>query len=259
MQNTLNFSDLLRLIDERSTAFRAAVAAAPSLDIPVPTCPEWTLLDLVQHIGEGRRAWAATVAAGPDATAKAEPLGVAVAPQEREALQAWLADSFELLLDALREAGPDRGCWGWWGKSQTPLTVAGVARRQLHEITVHTYDAQLTVGDVQPVPTELAIDGVEEFLSTVCTTTEAWPHEPGAVDYHVTEGHSWRNSFSAAGAGFERLPEGDTAADSEVTATARGTASDMVLGFYGRLPLDTLKLGGDTNVFDQLVEWDPER
>lgn len=52
---TLEFPDLLRLIDERSTAFRTAVASAPSLDVQVPTCPEWTLFDLVQHLGVGRR------------------------------------------------------------------------------------------------------------------------------------------------------------------------------------------------------------
>lgn len=56
MEKTLEFPDLLRLIDERSTAFHAAVASAPSLDVQVPTCPEWTLFDLAQHIGEGRRA-----------------------------------------------------------------------------------------------------------------------------------------------------------------------------------------------------------
>ncbi len=64
MTTTLTFPVLLQLLDERSSAFRAAVASAPSLDVQVPTCPEWTLFDLAQHIGEGRRAWAATVAAG---------------------------------------------------------------------------------------------------------------------------------------------------------------------------------------------------
>src|SRR5690242_6360235 len=103
MQQTLEFSDLLRLIDERSTAFRAVVASAPSLDVPVPTCPEWTFWDLVQHLGVGRRSWALTVAAGPDATAKV--LAEGVAPREREALVAWLAESTQELLDALREAG----------------------------------------------------------------------------------------------------------------------------------------------------------
>ncbi|RKT08659.1 mycothiol maleylpyruvate isomerase-like protein, partial [Streptomyces sp. 3211.6] len=65
MEKNLEFPDLLRLIDERSTAFRAAVAAAPSLDAPVPTCPEWTLFDLVKHLGGGDRFWAAIVGAGP--------------------------------------------------------------------------------------------------------------------------------------------------------------------------------------------------
>jgi uncharacterized protein (TIGR03083 family) len=109
VEKTLEFPDLLRLIDERSTAFRAAVASAPSLDVQVPTCPEWTLFDLVQHLGEGRRSWAATVAAGPAAAAKSASEGPA-APPEREALLAWSAESTEQLLSALREAGPDRGC-----------------------------------------------------------------------------------------------------------------------------------------------------
>lgn len=254
MHNTLDFSDLLRLIDERSTAFRAAVAAAPSLDVQVPTCPEWTLLDLVRHLGEGRRAWAATIAAGPDATAKSAPGGPA-APQEREALLAWSAASTRELLDALREAGPDRGCWAWWGKTQSALTCAAVARRQLHEIAVHTYDAQVTSGAPQPLPDEVALDGVEEFLSTFCTTTVAWPHEPAVVDYHATEGRSWRHRLSADGAQADGLP----AADGDPDASARGTAGELVLAFYGRLPLDSLELDGNRRLFDQLVEWDPER
>ncbi|MEE3922372.1 maleylpyruvate isomerase N-terminal domain-containing protein [Micromonospora sp. BRA006-A] len=67
MTEPLTFPDRLRLIDDRSAAFRDAVAAAPDLDAPVPTCPGWTLFDLARHIGQGRRSWAATVAAGPEA------------------------------------------------------------------------------------------------------------------------------------------------------------------------------------------------
>jgi uncharacterized protein (TIGR03083 family) len=65
VEKNLEFPDLLRLIDERSTAFRAAVAATPSLDTQVPTCPGWTLFDLVKHLGGGDRFWAAIVSAGP--------------------------------------------------------------------------------------------------------------------------------------------------------------------------------------------------
>ncbi|MFC7484947.1 maleylpyruvate isomerase family mycothiol-dependent enzyme [Luedemannella flava] len=232
MHENLQFTDLLRLIDERSTAFRAAVAAAPRLDVQVPTCPDWTLLDLVQHLGEGRRVWAATIAAGADAAEKAEPQGDPAAPEEREALLAWLAASTRQLLDALREAGPDRGCWTWWGRSQSPRTCAAVARRQLHEIAVHTYDAQLTVGAPQPMPDEVAVDGVEEFLSTFCTTTVAWPHEPAVVHYAVTEGRAWRNTLSDDGARLARLATPGTGSD----ASAYGTANELVLAFYGRIP-----------------------
>ncbi len=48
MRETLEFPVLLRLIEDRSAAFRAAIASAPSLDAPVPTCPEWTLIDLLR-------------------------------------------------------------------------------------------------------------------------------------------------------------------------------------------------------------------
>src|SRR3954449_6448912 len=252
---TLEFADRLRLMDERSTAFQGAVAAASRLDVQVPTCPEWTLFDLVQHLGVGRRAWAATVSAGPDASAKSAPQGDVDAPPEREALLAWLAESTQQLLDALREAGPDRGCWTWWGKSQSPQTSGAAARRQLHEIAVHTYDAQLTLGAPQPLPDEVAIDGVEEFLFTVGTTTVAWPHEPAIVDYHAAEGRSWRTWLSDDGVRAARLPTPSTAAD----ASARGTANELVLALYGRVPMDTPELDGNRKLFDQLMDWDPER
>ncbi|MEE3922373.1 hypothetical protein V2I01_41020 [Micromonospora sp. BRA006-A] len=61
-------------------------------------------------------------------------------------------------------------------------------RHQLQEITVHTYDAQLTVGAPRPLPVEVALDGVEDFLSTCCATTVPWPYEPAVLDYHLTEG-----------------------------------------------------------------------
>jgi uncharacterized protein (TIGR03083 family) len=256
VHNTLDFSDLLRLIDERSTAFRAAVAAAPSLDVQVPTCPEWTLFDLVRHLGEGRRAWAATIAAGPAATAKSTTEGAPAAPIERDALLAWSAAATQELLDALREAGPDRGCWAWWGKSQSPLTCGAVARRQLHEIAVHTYDAQVTIGAAQPLPEEVALDGVEEFLYTICTTTVAWPHQPATSDYYATEGRSWRNWVAADGSRAAALP---TPVQDTADASVQGTASDLVLALYGRIPLDSLKLDGDRLLFDQLVDWEPER
>jgi uncharacterized protein (TIGR03083 family) len=256
VHTSLEFPDLLALIDERSTAFCAAVAAAPSLDVQVPSCPEWTLFDLVQHLGEGRFAWAATVAAGPDAAGKSAGDG-GPAPRDREALLTWMSASTRQLVEALQDAGPDRGCWMWWGDSQSPPTSGAVARHQLQQMAVHTYDAQLTADAAQPLSDEVALDGVEEFLFTCCATTAAWPHEPAVVDYHVTDGPSWRVWLSADGARIARLPDAGSDAPDTVDASARGTASELVLFFYGRIPPESLELGGDPRVFDQLFAWDP--
>ncbi|MCF2527834.1 maleylpyruvate isomerase family mycothiol-dependent enzyme [Yinghuangia soli] len=256
MDTTPEFSDLLRLIDERSAAFRAAVAAAPSLDAQVPTCPDWTLSDLIRHIGEGRHAWAATVAAGPKATAKSTAAGAPPAPGDPESIQAWLAASTHALLDALREAGPDRGCWMWWGDSQSPPTCHAVARHQLQELAVHTYDAQLTAGAPQSLPAEVALDGVEDFLSTCCSTSSPWPHKATAFDFHAAEGRSWRLTADATGARYTRNP---TADDPAPGVSVHGSAGDLVLFMYDRIPLTSLRVDGDSGLIDLLRAWDPDQ
>ena len=256
MHPTLELPDLLRLIDERSTAFREAVTSAPDLDAPVPSCPGWTVHDLAQHIGAGRRSWAATVALGAAATGRVVPdPEAAAAPRDREALDAWLATSTQHLVDALAEAGPDRPCWTWWGSSQSPQTSGAVARHQLQEVAVHTWDAQVAVGTPQALPQLVALDGVDEFLSTCVATPSPWPHEPATVVYRATEGSAWRLRLSAEGARVERL--GDARAE-EVDVTASAPAGDLVLVMYGRLPVDALTIEGDRRPLDGLVEWEPE-
>ena len=253
VKEILQFPDLLRLIDERSVAFRAAIASAPDLDAPVPSCPGWTLFDLAQHIDVGRRFWAAIVAAGPADAPPAKPAADVL--RDREALLARLAASTQQLLDALGEAGPDGACWTWWGVSQSPQTAGAVARHQLQEVAVHTYDAQLTATVAEPLPAEVALDGVEEFLETCCAGPYSWPFEPATVDYHATEGRSWRLILAGDGVKATRL---DTPGDGVAAASLQASASELVLAFYGRVPSGSLKVGGDGLIFDRLLAWDPE-
>ncbi|MFG3053340.1 maleylpyruvate isomerase N-terminal domain-containing protein [Kitasatospora sp. NPDC048239] len=262
MEKNLEFPDLLRLIDERSTAFRAAVAAAPGLDAPVPTCPEWTLFDLVKHLGGGDRFWAAIVGAGP---ADGPPAGAAAAraalevPREREAMLAWLAASTRLLLDALREAGPDAGCWAWWSALQTPRTSGGVARHRVQESAVHTYDALLASGAAQPLPAEVALDGVEEFLFTCVASPVAWPHKPATFDFHAAEGRSWRLTVDGDGARSARIPApGAATGEDAAGVSVHGTAGELVVYLYDRIPAESLRVDGDAGLLDLLRAWEPE-
>lgn len=255
MHTVLEFPEVLRLIEERSAAFRAAIASAPDLDVQVPACPDWTLRDLAQHLGDGRRRQAAIVAAGPGAQppAKTDPKGASTAPRDRETLDSWLAESFALMLDALREAGPDRGCWTWWGRSQAPQNSGAVARHQIQEIAVHTYDAQLAQGAAQPLPSDVAVEGVDEFLTTVSATTVPWPFKPATIDLHATEGGSWRLTLNADGVHCDDLADDAEPGD----MTVRGAASELVLYCYDRVPLDGLEITGDAEPMEQLANWDP--
>jgi hypothetical protein len=186
------------------SAFRAAVTSAPSLDVQVPTCPEWTLFDLARHIGEGRRAWAATVAAGA-APAKSVPEGAPAAPRARG--RAGLVGRVDAGI-AGRTAGGRPGsrlldvvgcvpvAADLWRRRPAPAPADRGAhlRRPGHR------------GCPEPLPDEVALDGVEGFPSTCVATTSAWPHKPATIDFHATEGHSWRLSLSADGARVPRLP-----------------------------------------------------
>ncbi|SCF05754.1 MDMPI C-terminal domain-containing protein [Micromonospora matsumotoense] len=113
----------------------------------------------------------------------------------------------------------------------------------------------------------MALDGVEDFLFTCCTTTAAWPHAPAAVDHHATEGRSCGSGSPRpqpsgsrpAGVRAARLSGSGTPPDAlAAEASARGTASDLVPAPYGRIPVDALELDGDRRLFDLLVAWDPE-
>ncbi len=121
---------------------------------------------------------------------------------------------------------------------------------------MHTYDAQLTVGAPQPLPVEVALDGVEDFLFTCCATTVPWPYEPAVLDYHLTEGGRWRVRLSPDGVQVTRLPAGADAGPADTAA--RSTAGDLVLAFYGRIPLDALSIEGDRHVLDRIAAWDPD-
>ena len=121
---------------------------------------------------------------------------------------------------------------------------------------MHTHDAQLALDAPLPLPEEVALDGVEEFLSTCNATTSPWPHPPAVLDYHATEGQSWRLHLSAEGARFNRLPA-PAAAPEPADISARGSASRLVLSMYGRVAPRSLEIEGDARVLDRLVDWDP--
>ncbi|MFI8453510.1 hypothetical protein [Streptomyces erythrochromogenes] len=111
------------------------------------------------------------------------------------------------------------------------------------------------------MPAEVALDGAEEFLFTCVASASAWPHKPTAFDFHAAEGRSWRLTVDGDGARSARIPApGATAGeDSDVAgASIHGTASELIIFLYDRIPAESLRVGGDAGLFDLLRAWEPE-
>ena len=250
------FAGMLTLIEDRSAALRTAAVQA-GLTAQVPGCPDWSVQDLVTHLAEVQRFWAAAVAAGP---ADGPPGEDQVDRVPGADLMAWSADSTAALLGALREAGPDRPCWTWWAESGAPPPTSpapsnsgAVARHQVQEAGVHAFDAQEAGGRAEPLPAEVAADGLGEFLTVGMASMGPWPHRPGTVTLAAAGGPAWLVELSGEGA--RAVPEGTAGGGGAADARVRGSASDLVLALYGRHLAGDLAVDGDQELADQLLHW----
>lgn len=243
----MTFDELLSLVDDRSAALRSAAAAASSLEARVPGCPDWTLTDLIRHLGAVQRFWAVVTGLADTSAPPTDEQRGDLDP--RGDLLEWSTESTALLVGALRAAGPDSPAWAWWAGSGTPLTAAAVARHQVQEAAVHAYDAQEAAGEPSPLPAAVAVDGVAEFLSVGMASLGKWPHRPARVAFTAIEGPSWVVDLSPAGVQL------DPAAGGEPVTTVHGSASDLVLALYKRIPADAVRVDGDRSVLGEMLSW----
>jgi uncharacterized protein (TIGR03083 family) len=148
------------------TAF-ADAASAGDLAQPVPTCPGWSLRDLVRHLGRVHRRVAATVTSGAERPVRHDDVPDAEPPSSRDEVATWLLAGGAAVASALRDAGPDRPVAGFLG----PTPASWWERRMLHETLVHRYDAEATVGFAPwaGVTAALAADGIAESLGLLET------------------------------------------------------------------------------------------
>ena len=73
----------------------------------------------------------------------------------------WAEQQAHLVLDALDTADPDSSCWTFG----EPRSRRFWFRRQALETAVHAWDVQQAVARPGPIAPELAIDGIDEFLT----------------------------------------------------------------------------------------------
>jgi uncharacterized protein (TIGR03083 family) len=192
---------------------------------PVPGCPGWTLADLVWHLAEVQHFWAWVVRTrATDPGTYPEP----IRHPDDELLGFGLAQSAELetVLDG---ADPAERVWTWAPRQD----VGFVLRRQVVEAVVHTADVEQVLGDVHPVRADVGLDGLDEWLEVM--VPGALPQGPPA-DAHPVVLH-------AVDVGVERVlfPGSWPVPIARLT----GTAGDLLLAVWRRVPLEVLTVDGD--------------
>jgi len=153
----------------RESARFAEVLGAAAPDAPVPTCPEWTVDDLLWHLGEVQWFWAAVVREGVTETAEAEQFE-ATRPGDRAELMPFYLRAGQDLLTVLAATPLQTTAWTW----ATEQTAGFILRRQAHEALIHRVDAELTTGTLTPLDPRLAADGVDEALRVMYGVPPTW-------------------------------------------------------------------------------------
>jgi uncharacterized protein (TIGR03083 family) len=141
------------------------------LEAPVPTCPDWTVHDLVAHQGMVHR-WAAAILRGERAADEAVE-GYRAAGHAAEEPLTWLREGAAELAETVTAAPEDLAALVFL--NDAPPARAFWARRQCHETTMHAVDAlSASLGrapraDEVWLDAELAGDGIDELLGGFLT------------------------------------------------------------------------------------------
>jgi uncharacterized protein (TIGR03083 family) len=176
-----SLDELGEALGAAATVLRANAAAA-GLDAMVPTCPGWTVRDLVAHQGMVHR-WATSHLRGaPDRDPDA---------LEREGLVSsdllgWFDEGATALLQSVVDAPDDLEALVFLRDAPPPRLFW--ARRQCHETTIHAVDALSARLGRAPRAEEtwirdaIALDGIDELLTGfVPRPRQEVRHEPLSV------------------------------------------------------------------------------
>ncbi|GAX51561.1 maleylpyruvate isomerase family mycothiol-dependent enzyme [Streptomyces olivochromogenes] len=227
---------------------RDVVTSGADLSVTVPTCPDWSLERLVRHTGGALRWVELIVRTKAQENVEDERVPLLDGPAaegDPAALDAWLAETGEMLVAALREAGPDTKVWAWAGD----LSSGFWARRMTHELVIHRADATLAAGLPYEVAPDVAADAIDEWLGIIEFVQRTRPHDGAAAELrgmgrsihlHATDtppelNAEWVVELTEEGVSWRRDHE-------KATVALRGPLTDVLLAFYSRLPLDDGRL-----------------
>ncbi|MDH6125648.1 maleylpyruvate isomerase family mycothiol-dependent enzyme [Kitasatospora sp. GP82] len=223
----------------RRDGARLAEAASGNLGLPVPSCPGWTIADLVWHTGEVHWFW--TLIANGELSSPDDYIEPERPPAD--ALLAWFTEGVEQCAAALEQLDPALPRWSWASRKD----VGFIQRRMAQETAVHAWDALAAVGRDEPIERELAVDGVAEFLAHFRSATPPADFPDAGLHLHATDGPGEWSVRAVDGTWQVSLEHGKGA------AAVKGTASDLLLLLWQRRTVEQLETFGDADALKAIL------
>jgi uncharacterized protein (TIGR03083 family) len=227
--------DLSEYIEGIRDALAAFVDSArrAGLDAEVPTCPGWTVRQLIAHTGMIHR-WATAQLHGErEMPEPAEGEGLDVADPI-----GWLHDGGFALTDAIEAAHDDVDALVFLHSAPSSPRVFW-ARRQCHETTIHSVDALAAALGRRPraedtgITREIAIDGIDELVRGFVTRSRSPLRSETPVSFSIRPTdvrESWHVQVSSEPAVSSRSSHDHVRAD----VVLEGTAVQLYLALWNR-------------------------
>jgi uncharacterized protein (TIGR03083 family) len=210
----------------------------------VPSCPGWTLAELLHHVGAVYTDVAALIRERPVAGQVVwKRLGPVAPPGDR--LVEWFHLATDDMLSAFSAAVPDESAWSW----SMNQTVGFWIRRMCHETVVHHWDAAAGRGEEMVIDPVLACDGLDEFLTEFVPLMRRRRGARAASGEHfmfecVDADAAWGVALDASSATVTyRNPPSENH-----SITVRAQAAQLLLILWQRLPPSAATVSAPTGL-----------
>ncbi|RBQ21847.1 hypothetical protein DP939_03990 [Spongiactinospora rosea] len=253
--------DLVPHFRREIQGFEAAVrGVAGGNEAPLtPSCPGWSVNDLIAHLGGVHRGVSHIIKNDLVTWPGMDDLGFLRLPAEAAGwprpdtapnrgpvpagLIDWFAEGAAELYAVFRDTDPAQRAWTW----SREQTVGFWVRVQAIEAAVHRWDAQAATGDPEPIDADLASDMIAQTFEVMAPARREWRQAPPGRG----ERYAFRRT-DGPGAWTARFDGGEVAlTDGPGDVELAGTASDLALYLWGRVPADRLQISGDKDVLDR--------
>jgi uncharacterized protein (TIGR03083 family) len=241
----VDLSGYLAVLASEANALASAAEEA-GLDAPVPTCPGWTVKDLVLHVGEVHRWATAVIANGAVKLGDVPGDTLGPLPEPADAID-WFCRGAIALRETLDAADRSLEYAAFLADPATPRVLFW-ARRQAMETSMHRVDAESALGRCTALPPEVALDGIDEFLTGFLPRSRTPLRADTARVLQIAPEYSERRwTVTISGDAPVTVRQ---ALDADCTVS--GSASDIYLALWNRCSLDALHVDGDRGVIDLL-------